>query len=339
MFRSIRTAVRSRIALPSANRVLMRRSLATDSSYVKRQPSTEAKFPAFPNNGKTQHFINNQFVESKSGKTFATYNPGNRQVLAQVSEAQTEDVDTAVKAAHNAFYTGPWNRQMSGRDRGACLYRLAELLEKDREQLAVLEALNNGKTLSQAMSVDAPACAVMMKYWAGWADKLTGQTIPIGHPFFCYTNHEAVGVVAAIVPWTLPLIAVAAKIGPALAAGNTVVLKTAEQTPLSALRLASFIEQAGFPPGVVNIVNGDGRTTGVPLVAHPLIDKVSFTGSVEVGKQIAAECARMVKRVTLELGGKNPVIVCDGMCGLSGCRAGLSDVMMHSWELIRRCAR
>jgi len=277
-------------------------------SSAAREPATEAQFPSLK--FQTKLFINNRFVDSVSGKTFDAINPGNGEVLAKVAEAQKADVDIAVKAAHEAFSNGPW-RKMTPRERGAMLYKLSELISQNVTELAQIEALNNGKTFSQATVVDAPACARSFKYYAGWADKLAGKTVPIGENHFCYTIHEPVGVVGLIVPWNLPLIAVAAKIAPALTCGNTVVLKTAEQTPLSALRLAELVAEAGFPPGVINIISGDGPTAGQALTQHPLIDKVSFTGSVEVGRRVQAACAASIKRVTLELGGKNPVIVCD----------------------------
>jgi aldehyde dehydrogenase (NAD+) len=271
-----------------------------------REPSDEFKFPdAGPLH--TKLFINNQFVPSADGKTFPTLNPANGSVLAHVSEAGETDVARAVDAAHAAF-TGPWSR-MSPRERGACLFRLAALIEQNVTKLAVLESLDNGKPYSQSIAVDAPACATILRYYAGWADKITGRTIPIGPDHFCYTISEPVGVCALVVPWNLPLIAVAAKIGPCVATGNTCVLKSAENTPLTALQFAGLVAEAGFPEGVINIISGFGHKTGAQLVAHPKVNKVSFTGSVPVGKHIQASCANYIKRCTLELGGKNPVVV------------------------------
>lgn len=274
-----------------------------------RQPADECEFPAYT--GRATHFINNEFVPSVNGATFPTVNPGNGSVLAQVSMGQAEDVDIAVKAAHQSFTKGPWNNTMSGRDRGRCLSKFADLIEQNVFKLAEVESLNNGKTFAQASTQDAPACATILRYYGGWADKITGLHIPTSNSSVCYTRHQPLGVCGLIVPWNLPLIALAAKIGPALCAGNTVVLKTSEITPLSALCVAEFIKQAGFPEGVINIIAGDGATTGAALARHPLVAKISFTGSVPTGKRIQQMAAEHVKRVTLELGGNNPMIVCE----------------------------
>lgn len=232
-------------------------------------------------------------------------------MITEVSEAGQEDVDMAVEAARKAFDHGPWHRTMTGRDRGACLYRLADLIDQNREHLAQLEALNNGKTLSQARSVDAPACATILRYYAGWADKIYGMHIPISANHLNYTVHEPIGVCGLIIPWNLPLIGVAAKLGPALCTGNTVVLKAAENTPLTALAVAALVKQAGFPEGVINFVSGFGATTGAAICKHPLVDKISFTGSVATGKTIQKVAAESIKRTTLELGGNNPIVVCE----------------------------
>jgi len=298
----LRSALKSRV---SAFR--LQRTRGFSSAAV--EPSTDAAFPVF--SGQTKLLINNEFVDSVSGKTFPTINPGNGEVITQVAEADAADVDIAVKAANKAFYEGPWGTSMTPRERGALLYRLADLVEQNKEELAQLESLDNGKALTLSQNVDAPACAAILRYYAGWADKITGRHIPIGKDFLCYTRHEAVGVVGSIIPWNLPLIACAAKLGPALTTGNTVVMKSAEQTPLSALRLAELVVEAGFPAGVVNILSGYGHTAGQAIVEHEAVDKISFTGSVDVGKHIQATAAKTLKRVTLELGGKNPSIVFD----------------------------
>jgi len=240
----------------------------------------------------------------------AAINPGNNSTLAEVFTAGPDEVHLAVESAATAFApTSPW-RRLPPRARGSLLYKLADLIDVNRERLATIEALNNGKTYLQALHQDVNACSSIFRYWAGWADKFTGQHIPIGEDFNCETIHEPVGVCALIVPWNLPLIGAAAKLGPALTTGNTTVFKSAEQTPLSVLALADLIHQVGFPAGVVNILSGDGPNCGRHLIAHPKVDKISFTGSTEVGQLIAAEASRSMKRVTTELGGKNPVIVC-----------------------------
>ena len=216
----------------------------------------------------------------------------------------------AVRAAHAAFARGsPW-RKMDASDRGLLLMTLASLIERDRKTLAALDAIDNGKPVGVADAVDVSLAIKCFQYYAGFADKTFGQTIPADGPFLCYTRHEAIGVVGQIIPWNFPLLMAAWKLAPALCCGNTVVLKPAEQTPLSALHLASLIAEAGFPPGVVNVVPGYGPTAGAAIVAHPLVDKVAFTGSTEVGRIIQREAAGTIKRITLELGGKSPLIIC-----------------------------
>lgn len=258
--------------------------------------------------GKKRLYINGQFVESKSQKTFDTYNPATGEVLATVYEAQAEDIDLAVRAARKAFDEGPWSK-MSPAKRSRLMYRLADLMEENKEELAQLETLDNGKPIRETTHADIPLSIEHMRYYAGWCTKIVGQTIPVNGPFFNYTRHEPVGVVGQIIPWNFPLLMAMWKLGAALATGCTVVLKPAEQTPLTALYLAELIEEAGFPPGIVNIVPGFGETAGAPLVEHPLVDKIAFTGSTEVGKQIMTSAAKTLKRVTLELGGKSPNII------------------------------
>ncbi|SFB11708.1 MULTISPECIES: aldehyde dehydrogenase family protein [unclassified Bacillus (in: firmicutes)] len=258
--------------------------------------------------GKKKLFINGEFVESKSQKTFDTYNPATGEVLASVYEAGAEDIDLAVKAARKAFDEGPWSK-MSAASRSRLMYKLADLMEANAEELAQLETLDNGKPISETSNADVPLAVEHMRYYAGWSTKIVGQTIPVSGPFFNYTRHEAVGVVGQIIPWNFPLLMAMWKLGAALATGCTVVLKPAEQTPLSALYLAELMQEAGFPAGVVNIVPGFGETAGQPLVDHPLVDKIAFTGSTEVGKMIMANASKTLKRVTLELGGKSPNII------------------------------
>jgi aldehyde dehydrogenase (NAD+) len=257
----------------------------------------------------TKLLINNQWVESESGKTFTTFNPATGDEIARVAEADTGDVDRAVAAARQALERGPW-RTMSASERGRLMNRLAELLEKHAEELAHLEALDNGMPLSIARNVAVPLTIAHFRYFAGWADKNHGKTIPVNGSYFCYTRHEPVGVVGQITPWNFPLLMYGMKLGPALSMGNTVVLKPAEQTPLTALRVGELILEAGFPPGVVNILPGYGPTAGAAIANHTDIDKVAFTGSTEVGHSILEAAGRTnLKRVSLELGGKSPNIV------------------------------
>src|SRR5580704_2511758 len=257
----------------------------------------------------TKLLINNRWVNSQSGKTFATINPTTGQEICQVAEADAADVDIAVKAARKAFEHGPWPKT-SGPARAKLLNRLADLIEKNADELARLESLDNGKPLSIAKAVDVAATAACYRYFAGWADKVMGKTIPIEGNYFCYTRHEPIGVCGQIIPWNFPLLMQAWKLGPSLATGNTVVLKPAEQTPLTALRIGELIVEAGFPEGVVNILPGFGETAGAAIANHMDVDKVAFTGSTEVGHLIMEASAKSnLKRVTLELGGKSPNIV------------------------------
>ena len=259
--------------------------------------------------GPTQLLINNEWVNSVSGKRFPTINPATGETICEVAEADGADVDKAVKAARAAFTSGEWSK-MSATQRGELLYKLADLIEQNIEELACLESLDNGKPVNDSLNADLPLAIACYRYYAGWADKIQGKTIPINGPYFCYTRHEPVGVVGQIIPWNFPLLMQAWKLAPALATGNTVVLKTAEQTPLSALRIGELIIEAGFPPGVVNILSGYGPTAGAAISHHMDIDKVAFTGSTEVGHLIMEAAAKSnLKRVTLELGGKSPNIV------------------------------
>ncbi|CAK5075277.1 unnamed protein product [Meloidogyne enterolobii] len=258
----------------------------------------------------TQIFINNEWVNSKSGRTFPTINPATKTKIAEVQEGDKADIDAAVKAACDAFKLGSEWRRMDASARGLLLNKLASLIERDAVELASLETLDNGKPYKDAYLADLPLSIAVYRYYAGWADKNHGKTIPIGGDYFCYTRHEPVGVVGQIIPWNFPLLMQAWKLAPALAMGNTVILKPAEQTPLTALYVANLIKEAGFPPGVVNIVPGFGPTAGKALATHPKVDKVAFTGSTEVGLQVKRECSEAnLKRITLELGGKSPNII------------------------------
>lgn len=257
----------------------------------------------------TQLLIDGKWVEAASGKRFPTFNPSTGERIADVAEADRVDVDRAVVAARRAFEAGPWSR-MSAAERGRLLYRLADLLEDNLNELAALETLDNGKPIRDSLAADLPLSIACYRYYAGWADKIEGKTIPINGPFFCYTRHEPVGVCGQIIPWNFPLLMQAWKLGPALATGCTVVMKPAEQTPLSALRVGELIQEAGFPGGVVNLLPGYGPTAGQAITRHPDIDKVAFTGSTEVGRLVMEGAAQSnLKRVTLELGGKSPNIV------------------------------
>src|SRR5271155_5674501 len=270
-----------------------------------------------PSEGKVSSFvsqtrkmlINGKWVDAASGKTFATYNPATGEVLARVAEGDREDIDRAVKSARAAFETGRWS-QLTASERGRVIWKLADLLEQNLEEFAQLESLDNGKPLKVARAADVPLAADLFRYMAGWATKIEGNTIPISAGnFLAYTVREPVGVVGQIIPWNFPLLMAAWKLGPALATGCTVVLKPAEQTPLTALRLGELIQEAGFPDGVVNIVSGYGETAGAALAAHPDVDKIAFTGSTEVGKLILQAAAGNLKKVSLELGGKSPNVV------------------------------
>jgi phenylacetaldehyde dehydrogenase len=261
-------------------------------------------------------FINGQWTAAASGETFPTNDPATGEVICQVAAGDKPDVDRAVKAARAAFESGPW-RTLTASERGRLLWKLADLLERDLEEFARLESLDNGKPLAVARAADVPLAVDLFRYMAGWATKIHGSTFPISVPyapgaqFFAYTQREPIGVVGQIIPWNFPLLMAAWKLGPALATGCTVVLKPAEQTPLTALRLGELFQEAGFPDGVVNIVTGLGETAGAALAAHPGIDKIAFTGSTEVGKLIVRAAAHDLKKVSLELGGKSPNIILD----------------------------
>jgi len=258
--------------------------------------------------------INGKWVESASGKTFETFNPATGEVLSHVAEGDKEDIDRAVKAARAAFETGPWSK-ISPSERGRMIWRLGDLLEKHLEEFAQLESLDNGKPLKIPRVAALPLSIDHFRYYAGWATKIEGNTVPMSGwkqgMFHAYTVREPVGVVGQIIPWNFPLLMAAWKLGPALASGCTIVLKPAEQTPLTALRLGELIQEAGIPDGVVNIVPGYGETAGAALAAHPDVDKVAFTGSTEVGKLILKAAAGNLKKVSLELGGKSPNIIFD----------------------------
>lgn len=258
----------------------------------------------------TKIFIDNEWHTSSKGRRFATFNPATGVKICDVEEADKEDVDKAVKAAKAAGQkNSPW-RRMDASSRGRLLHKLADLMERDRLLLATLESLDTGKPFLQSFFIDLDGSIKTLRYYAGWADKIHGKSLSIDESFMCLTKHEPVGVCGAIIPWNFPLLMFMWKIAPALSCGNTVVIKPAEQTPLTALHVGSLIKEAGFPPGVVNIVPGFGPTAGAAIANHMDIDKVAFTGSTEVGQLIKEAAAKSnLKRVTLELGGKNPCIV------------------------------
>jgi len=253
--------------------------------------------------------IGGKWQGSVSGKTFPTLNPATGEVICQVAEGDKADIDLAVKAARKAFEEGPWPK-MDASERGRLLHRLADLIEQNQEELAALESLDNGKPYRDAVGTDLPLTIKCYRYYAGWADKVHGKTIPIDGPYFCYTRHEPVGVVGQIIPWNFPLLMQAWKWGPALATGCTVVLKPAEQTPLTALRVAALAQEAGFPDGVINVVPGYGPTAGAALASHMDVDKVAFTGEHTTGQIVMEAAAKSnLKRISLELGGKSPNII------------------------------
>lgn len=259
----------------------------------------------------TQHLINGKFVDSASGKTFDTFNPATEEKICSVQEGGEAEVNNAVAAARAAFDTGAW-RYMAAKDRGRILYKTADLIEKHIDELAALEAMDNGKPFNVAKTVDLNLVIKTYRYYGGAADKIHGMTIPISGPFNSYTREEPVGVCAQIIPWNFPALMQAWKLGPAFATGCTVVMKPAEQTPLSALRIAELFQEAGLPDGVLNIVNGGGPTVGRSLAQHKDVDKVAFTGSTEVGYDIMRNShVHNLKRISLELGGKSAHIIMD----------------------------
>ncbi|MEX0819563.1 MAG: aldehyde dehydrogenase family protein [Pirellulaceae bacterium] len=256
----------------------------------------------------TQLLIDGQWQDAVSGKTFATINPATEEVIADVAEGDAADIDLAAKAARAAFESGPW-ATMDARDRGRLLTKLANLLEDNFDELAALESLDNGKPIRDARTADLPLVIDCLHYYAGWADKIHGETIPIRGDYFCYTRKEPLGVCGQIIPWNFPMLMAAWKWGPALAAGCTIVMKPAEQTPLTCLRMAELAMEAGFPPGVINVVPGYGPTAGAALVKHPQVDKIAFTGEHRTAQIIMVDAAQTLKRLTFELGGKSPNIV------------------------------
>jgi aldehyde dehydrogenase (NAD+) len=271
-------------------------------------PSTSKKI-AQPKVKDRPLFIGGKWVDAVSNKTFETINPATGEVICHVAEGDKADIDLAVAAARKALESGPWSK-ISAADRGKLLLKLADAVEKHREELAALESLDNGKPYRDSFNIDLPLSIKCYRYYAGWADKIHGKTIPIEGPYTCFTKHEPIGVVGQIIPWNFPLLMQAWKWGPALACGNTVVLKPAEQTPLTALRVAELAQDVGFPDGVINVVPGFGPTAGAALSSHMDVDKVAFTGETRTGQIVMEAAAKSnLKRVSLELGGKSPNVI------------------------------
>jgi aldehyde dehydrogenase (NAD+) len=257
---------------------------------------------------RTRLWIGNEWQEAASGETFPTVNPATGETLAEVASAGEADVDRAVAAAREAFRSPEW-REMDAHARSALLWRLADLIEADADKLARLETMDNGKPFFESRKIDLPTVVGNFRYFAGMADKIHGEVLPVSGPFMNYTLREPVGVVGCIVPWNFPLNIASWKVAPALACGNTVVLKPAEETPLTALRLGELAAEAGFPPGVLNVVSGPGESAGAALVRHPDVALIAFTGSTETGKIVMREASATVKKVALELGGKSPNVI------------------------------
>lgn len=271
---------------------------------IGKKPAKKVKLPKIR---QTKLLINNKWVDPIEGKTFTTLNPATGEVIAKVAEGTGRDVDIAVKAARAALENGPWAR-MDAADRGKLMFKLADLIEENAEELATLESLNCGKTITDSRG-DIAGTVNTIRYYAGWADKIEGRTVPVRGNFLSYTLRQPVGVVGQIIPWNFPLLMLAWKWGPALACGNTIVMKPAEQTPLTALRVGELAIEAGFPAGVINLINGFGETAGDAIVTHPGIDKVAFTGHMDTAKIIQKRAADTLKRTTFELGGKSPNVV------------------------------
>lgn len=253
-------------------------------------------------------FIGGTWTDAASGKTFASINPATGAVLTHLADGDARDVDRAVHSARAAFESGPW-AEMSASDRGRILWKIGDLIDKYNEELGTLETLDNGKPIFESCQVDMPMVAEVFRYYAGWATKIHGETVPVRGPFLNYTLREPLGVVAAIVPWNFPLLLASWKVAPALACGNTVVVKPAPWTSLTALRLAEIAQEAGLPAGVLNVITGSSDDLGRALVRHPEVAKIAFTGATMTGQEIARVSADTLKQVTLELGGKSPNIV------------------------------
>ncbi|MFG0289923.1 MAG: aldehyde dehydrogenase family protein [Rhodopirellula sp. JB044] len=304
--------------------------MSTSIASEHTVPSELKSFLASPK----QLLINGKWVNAKSGKTFDVFDPATDDVIAQAAEGNGADIDAAVAAARAAFDGGPWSK-MTASQRSRFIWKIGDLIEANADQLAQLETLDNGKPFAVAKAADVALAADMFRYMAGWATKIEGNTIPLNVPyapgseFHAYTLKEPIGVVGQIIPWNFPLLMAAWKLGPALATGCTIVLKPAEQTPLSAIRLGELVTEAGIPDGVVNIVTGFGETAGAALASHDDVDKVAFTGSTEVGKLIIGAATGNLKKVTLELGGKSPNVIYDD-ADIDTAVAGAADAIFFN---------
>ncbi len=277
-------------------------------------------------------FIDGKWVEARTGKTFATINPATEEVITQVAEGGPDDVDAAVRAARKAFDEGPWPK-LPASERAKTVWKLAELIEANIDDMGERETLDTGKTYFDSKKIEIPFAAQVFRYYAGWAGKAHGETLPVRDDAFTFTLREPVGVVAAITPWNFPFLLASWKIAPALAMGNTMVLKPASITPLTALRFAELTLEAGLPPGVFNVVTGPGSGCGMALVRHPGVNKIAFTGSTEVGKQVMVEASKTMKRVTLELGGKSPNIVFADADLEAAARGALTGIFYNKGEV------
>lgn len=277
-------------------------------------------------------FINGEFVDAESGETFETLNPATGEVITTIASADRPDIDKAVTAARRAFERGPYAK-MSARERGQLLMKLSRLILEHADELARLESMDNGKPITEARHVDINAAATTLEYYGGWADKVEGSVIPVNGNFLNYTRREPVGVVGQIIPWNFPLLMFAWKIAPAIACGNTVVIKPAEQTPLTACKFGELCQEAGVPEGVINIVQGFGETAGASITSHPDIDKIAFTGEWRTGQIIMKACAGNLKRLSLELGGKSPNIVFDDADIPSAIQGAMAGIFFNQGEV------
>src|ERR1700720_1586255 len=326
--------IASRSRIPTQTRKVSRTGSGNGHSPGAAETKISARVTAWLKKPK-QNLISGKWSPAESGKLFDVFNPADASVIARVPDSDKEDINRAVSAARHAFESGPWGRLTSS-ERGKLVWRIGDLILENADELAELESLDNGKPRAVARVADVPLSADMFHYMAGWATKIEGNTIPISVPyapganFHAFTLREPVGVVGQIIPWNFPLLMAAWKLAPALATGNCVVLKPAEQTPLSALRLGELILESGIPEGVVNIVTGFGETAGAALAAHPDVDKVAFTGSTEVGKMIVRAAAGNLKKVSLELGGKSPNIVFKDVGDLNAAIAGAASAIFFN---------
>jgi aldehyde dehydrogenase (NAD+) len=283
-------------------------------------------------------YINGEYVPTIGGKTFSVVNPANEEVIAEVSAAEEEDIHAAVAAARKAFDEGEWTK-MDAAERSHLIYKFADLLEENREELAQLESLDNGKPYHVALADDVDGTIQHFRYYAGWATKIFGKTTQISKDYVTYTVHEPVGVVGQIIPWNFPLAMAAWKLGSALAVGCTVVIKPATETPLSLLYVGKLFKEAGFPDGVVNIVPGKGRIAGEAIITHKDVDKVAFTGSTAVGREVMKKAADQIKGVTLELGGKSPAIILEDANLEEAIEGAFNGTMYNHGQNCSACTR